>query len=406
MVSHLLLEPWVWLMAIVIVFVCLWLYLQRCSSMGTAAQEKDGSKQGPLPAPNTDRLCEDPHAPRRRQLSQQNSTSSQDDSWWTCCACVARPRPGRGDILSTSAGTETTHVIEDVLGDPGECTCRTCSLGAKLQLDIESSVKATQGTTPVNGPSLLTDIRNIFQDGSADWVDDGTVARMIIATGGDIELAHMKLQQAVRWRANCLLGWHRDLELHPHAPELYRQDAVIGIGRHGRPMLHLASTFQRWGDPPAAQQAACAIDEALARAGPKAKFDFLLDLFGFQYSLNLNIMPFLKLARALDSYFAERVHRVVIIDMPGTAEWIWNACKPLLAPKTVLKFVFARFGDPASMESALFDLCRGASMRAHVEAILAHNRHDCDKVAHYKRDRVRFAELFRAMVREYRQQHD
>jgi hypothetical protein len=171
-------------------------------------------------------------------------------------------------------------------------------------------------------------------------------------------------------------------------------------------MVFSAATFQRRGDPAAPEQWACFIDEALAAAGvdPMAQFDMVIDTFGFQYTLNMNIKPFVNLAQALDIYFAERVHRFVCLDMPMAAIQIFNVVKPLLDPKTALKVVFAKRSDPASMEMVLYDLCKDDAMRRHVEALLSVNTQDCERQPHHKRDRAKYVAMLKDMVDAYRRE--
>ena len=87
------------------------------------------------------------------------------------------------------------------------------------------------------------------------------------------------------------------------------------------------------------------------------RLDYVLDAHGYQPLLNLNVMPYLSLAQSLNSYFAERLHRIVVLDMPMVMSLLVKAIVPLLPSKTRQKLFFARRGDKESLKP-LYELCR------------------------------------------------
>eukprot|EP00913_Durusdinium_trenchii_P022720 g21336.t1 len=121
------------------------------------------------------------------------------------------------------------------------------------------------------------------------------------------------------------------------------------------PLVYSGCVNQRKGEV-AAVILACVWHQALEKAGPMTQLDYVLDAHGYQPLLNLNMMPYLRLARSLNSYFAERFHRIIVLDMPTVLSVLVKAIVPLLPPKTRQKLFFVRRDDPDSL-NALYELC-------------------------------------------------
>lgn len=87
------------------------------------------------------------------------------------------------------------------------------------------------------------------------------------------------------------------------------------------------------------------------------RLDYVLDAHGYQPLLNLSVMPYLSVAKSINSYFAERFHRIIVLDMPMVMSLLVKAIVPLLPSKTRQKLFFARRDDPESLKP-LYALCR------------------------------------------------
>eukprot|EP00747_Dinoflagellata_sp_TGD_P218628 gnl/TRDRNA2_/TRDRNA2_90845_c0_seq2.p1 gnl/TRDRNA2_/TRDRNA2_90845_c0~~gnl/TRDRNA2_/TRDRNA2_90845_c0_seq2.p1 ORF type:complete len:231 (+),score=50.61 gnl/TRDRNA2_/TRDRNA2_90845_c0_seq2:258-950(+) len=190
-------------------------------------------------------------------------------------------------------------------------------------------------------------------DGEAAWVTSEDVQRMLSAAKSDAAAAEEKLNTAVRWRKDTLEGW---------LPLRNRLVNTVAIGRENRPLIYTNAAMQRGGDVAPVQWAA-AWDEAIqSSSDPFVKLDFVVDVTGFQPLLNLDIRPFIDLLPAERTYFAERIHRIVIIDTPTAARYIWKALRPLLPSDVVEKIFFVSRKDPQQMES-LYELASSDDMR-------------------------------------------
>merc|ERR1711879_662333 len=78
---------------------------------------------------------------------------------------------------------------------------------------------------------------------------------------------------------------------------------------------------------------------------------------------NLNILPYLDVARSIDSYFAERFHRIIIIDVPRVLVWVIKRILPLMPAKTRKKIVFVRRDEPEQMQALIDEVCVDAAMK-------------------------------------------
>jgi len=214
---------------------------------------------------------------------------------------------------------------------------------------------------------VLRSLQESFPDGTAAWLVEGDVRRMFVATRGDETLALAKLKEAVRWKSTTLDGWlAREARSLPTA-----ETRVIAIGHDSRPMVYSGCVNQRPGEV-AGVILACVWHRALQEAGPTAQMDYVLDAYGYQPLLNMNIMPYLNVARHIDSFFAERFHRIVIIDVPRVLVWVIKAILPLMPAKTREKVVFVQRDAPEQM-AALFDLCAGEEMKVMLQELLKMN---------------------------------
>ncbi|CAE7172531.1 unnamed protein product, partial [Symbiodinium pilosum] len=183
----------------------------------------------------------------------------------------------------------------------------------------------------------------------------------------DEELAVKKLKESVVWKRDTLTGW-----LESQAESLPTAETrVIAIGHESRPLVYSGCVNQRRGEV-AGVILACVWHKALEDAGPTAQMDYVLDAHGYQPLLNLNFMPYINVAGSLNSYFAERFHRIVLLDVPTVMSVLMKAILPVLPQKTREKLFFVRRDEPESM-SALHDLCVNEDMKGMIQQLLKMN---------------------------------
>lgn len=239
---------------------------------------------------------------------------------------------------------------------------------ATIQVSEQSVGQSAETTKAVaEQKQILREVTNAFLDGSADWLSIGDVRRMLVATEGNAIKAVWKLEEAVRWKDGTLKAW-----LDAEAENLKTTETrVIALGHESRPLVYSGCVNQRYGEV-ASILVACVFDRALQQAGPTAQLDYVLDAHGWQPMLNLNMKPYLEVTRSLNSYFAERIHRIVLIDVPGPLAWLLKAITACFPSKTLNKMVFVERDDSTQMEE-LFELCVDHKMRKMLEELIQMN---------------------------------
>jgi len=266
---------------------------------------------------------------------------------------VTEPAPSEQPVvcISNSAPSPRRH---------WGCPCRRRAPSAQTEI-----VTAHSEASHAVAREAATFVQAHFPKGEACWVTKADAQRMLVATEGDTELAKSKLCDAVKWRASTLEKW-----LARDGP---RETRIIARGREQRPLCYLCAAHQRPGDTLAAHWA-CAWQGAFAESkDPFVQIDQLMDCSGFQPMLNLSLGQYFQLAPSLDSYFAERIHWLIILDFPPVAQFLWKGIKPVLPPKTREKVKFINRNQPESM-AILDDLAVDADMREMLDELLRMNK--------------------------------
>lgn len=301
----------------------------------------------------------------------------------TCC--VARTDKCN-DAAPDPLLTEGRHVqlVDDALGKEhcqkaktpwflGFC-CRRRSTTLPPPRDLRHF-----STAAAQHSAIVADVRSAFPSGSGDWIVSADAQRMLVATEGDDQLARKKLKQAVRWRETTLEGW---IASEGGDRKLPMETRAIALGAGERPLLYVCGVHQVTGEVPPVHFAVV-WQQLLASAPPCTQMDFVMDCFGFQLLLNLHIGPWLKLAPSLDSYFAERLHSIIVLDMPAAARFIWKAVRPLLPPKTREKIRFCSYKSPSDMK-LLYDICLDDDARCMLKSLIEMNREATNKTGRHQ----------------------
>jgi hypothetical protein len=179
-----------------------------------------------------------------------------------------------------------------------------------------------------------------FRAKGAEWVTAEDAMRLLDAADGNRDLALKKLEKAAAWKQSTLDPWRREVK----DPTLSEQ-RVISEDNQGRPVIYSCAVHQVRGDHvPSAL--ALAIENAVRMSGvPETQVSVLLDCRGFQPMLNLDLRPIMKLAPSFDSYFAERLHRVYVIDQQPIGQSLGNLVLSLLPQRTRKKVHFVQSPD-------------------------------------------------------------
>jgi hypothetical protein len=198
-----------------------------------------------------------------------------------------------------------------------------------------------------------------FRAKGAEWVTAKDAMRLLDAADGNQDLARKKLEKAAAWKQSTLDPWRREVK-----DPKWSEPRVISEDEQGRPVIYSCAVHQVRGDHvPSA--VALAIENAIHMSGvPETQVSVLLDCRGFQPLLNLDLRPIMNLAPSFDSYFAERLHRVYVIDQQPVGQHIGKMVLSLLPPRTRAKVHFvqsdeiSRYYDDLGLDAPTFSMLK------------------------------------------------
>jgi len=172
-------------------------------------------------------------------------------------------------------------------------------------------------------------------DFAKEYGDEAFCRRLLRKYDGDVRRAADGYAKALRWRArNESLLTNRQFVL---ASDFRR----LGADVDQRPVLYMCTKNQLLSSAQGLDQILVCMLEAVDSMPPGVEqMTQIWDLEGFSLRLNYNPSPVVHLLEALEGYFAERLHELIIIDMPRAATFAKDAIWPLVPSKTRQKVKF------------------------------------------------------------------
>lgn len=197
------------------------------------------------------------------------------------------------------------------------------------------------------------------------YCDAALCRRLLRKYGGDLRKSSEKLEAALVWRQR-----HERL-----LTTLQFEEAsdlrVIGSDVAGRPILYQCCRNQMLSNSRGLEQYVVRMTQAVAMMPPGVQtMTHVWDMHGLKLHLNLNPVSVVKLLNALEGYFAGRMHRLLVVDMPRVAVYLKDAVWPAVPEDTRKKVCFF------TMAEALAHL-RGSChepVRCDIQAAMAQNR--------------------------------
>mmetsp|Transcript_54159 Transcript_54159/g.100021 ORF Transcript_54159/g.100021 Transcript_54159/m.100021 type:complete len:420 (+) Transcript_54159:29-1288(+) len=219
-------------------------------------------------------------------------------------------------------------------------------------------------------------LRNRVQRGSVyeglsvfaqDYCNEDTCRRLLRKCSGDVEQAQLKLERALVWREQ-------------HEALLAKQDfkmasdlRIVGFDAVGHPILYLCGACQLLSNKFLPEQYIVRMVQAIEMMPPGVeKLTHVWDLYGMSLRLNYSPSPFLQLKDMLDGYFAERLNRLVICDMPRGAAYLKETLWHYVPEKSKGRI---NFMNPGQVSSYLGRVCSKETAE-HIIDIMKSNRAD------------------------------
>mmetsp|Transcript_75431 Transcript_75431/g.245370 ORF Transcript_75431/g.245370 Transcript_75431/m.245370 type:complete len:393 (-) Transcript_75431:77-1255(-) len=174
-----------------------------------------------------------------------------------------------------------------------------------------------------------------LSDFAKEYGDADFCRRLLLKYKGDLQKCGDKLKAALTWREQ-----HKPLlttRNFAHASD-YR---VIGADLEGRPVLYYCMKNQLL---PLSQcldqQVVCLLQAVDNMPVGVETATHIWDCHGMILHLNLNPVPLVKIFGIFEGYFAERMHSVIVVDMPWAGAFIRDAVWPVVPQRTKDKIAF------------------------------------------------------------------
>lgn len=184
--------------------------------------------------------------------------------------------------------------------------------------------------------------------------------RLLQKYSGDLQKSAAMLETALIWRQQH----ERLLTLREfkEATDL----RIIGNDSARRPILYQCARNQLLPNSQGLDQYVVRMLQAIdTMPDGVSTMTHVWDLHGLKIMLNLNPAAVLALLRVLEAYFAERMHQLLVVDAPRSAQFLIDAVWPLVPERTRQKVAFlsadaALLRLEASCEAGVFSRIRAA----------------------------------------------
>jgi len=189
--------------------------------------------------------------------------------------------------------------------------------------------------------------------------------RLLQKYGGDVRKSAAMLETALVWRQQ-----HERLLTLREFKEA-SDVRVIGSDGAGRPILYQCARNQLLSNGQGLDQYVVRMLQAIdVMPAGVSTMSHIWDLHGLKIMLNLNPAAVLAFLRVLEAYFAERMHQLLIVDFPSSAQFIVDAVWPLVPESTRKKVAFLR-ADAALLR---LEASCGADVFGRIRAVMRENR--------------------------------
>jgi hypothetical protein len=147
-----------------------------------------------------------------------------------------------------------------------------------------------------------------------------------------VQKSKEKFEQALLWREQ-----HEELI----TKRKYKESGdlrVLGFDSASHPILYTCTGNQLLTNAESLDMYVVRMLQALDLMAPGVdKMTHIWDLTGLSIYMNLSISATIQLMQILDGYFAETTHEIIVIDVPGIAQYLKDAIWPILPERTKAK---------------------------------------------------------------------
>jgi len=178
-----------------------------------------------------------------------------------------------------------------------------------------------------------------LSDFAKEYGDAAFAMRLLRKHDGNVQRSAERYKQALRWREA-----HREL-ITTRRFTVAGDNRVIGADSARRPILYMCMRNQLLPGAQGLDQTLVCMLQALDNMPPGVQTaTHVWDLHGMSVRMNMNPAPVAQMLQASEAYFADRMHQLIVIDMPRLAGFLKDAVWPLVPERTrhKVKFLTAR----------------------------------------------------------------
>lgn len=167
-----------------------------------------------------------------------------------------------------------------------------------------------------------------------EWADLSAAKRMLRATDVDMKKAVDMFVQALELRAR-----YREL-FRTMRCQTCCDIRIFSRDVESRPVIYMCAKSLNVPIGTIREQFMITFEAACRATEKEGRVTFVIDMHGMRPRLYMDVTAIKDLANTLGTVFAERIHRVIIIDFSRAAQAAWWILKPMLQKKTRDKFAF------------------------------------------------------------------
>lgn len=205
----------------------------------------------------------------------------------------------------------------------------------------------------VDKPGLSANLaRQILREGCPEideWATVDVAKRMLRATAGDEAMATQMLLSAVGLRV-------RDRRLIRSMQCKIACDArIIAKDLEDRPTVWMSAKSQSEPLKEIRDQLVLAFEACCQMQKEEDTVNIIADMTGFNARLNLDVFTLKELSDSLGTVYADKIHKIVVVDFSRAAQMVWMTIKPLMSARTQQKFAFVNAAEAKKLLQQFYD---------------------------------------------------
>lgn len=181
-----------------------------------------------------------------------------------------------------------------------------------------------------------------------EWADLSVAKRMVRATNVDVKQAVDMFVQALELRAR-----HREL-LRTMQCQTFCDIRVFARDVQDHPVIYMCARSLTVSLGSIREQFMIAFEAACRLTTKEGTVSFVVDMWGMRPRLLMDYYAVKDLTDTLGTVYAERIHRIIVVDFARAGQAGWMMLKPMLRQKTRDKYSFIGNAEARELSREMF----------------------------------------------------